>query len=106
MSEDQFSPDRSDKPKRDPMKSLRGLMTPKDASADMGVSTSLVYELVEKRLIGHHRIGGKGKRGRILISIADLEAYLEKTRVEPETGEPQAKPAPAPVPTLKHLELS
>lgn len=83
MSEDQFSPDTSDKPKREPRKSRRGLMTPREAADDLGVSPSLIYQLVEERRIGHIRVGGKGRRGRILIELKALEAFLEENRVEP-----------------------
>ena len=84
MSEDQFSPVPSEKPRREPRKSRRGLMTPREAADDLGVSPSLIYQIVEERRISHIRVGGKGKRGRIFIEIGALEAFLEANRVEPK----------------------
>jgi excisionase family DNA binding protein len=56
----------------------------KEAAARIGCSASLVYQLCMERAIPHVRVGGQGKRGKVLIEEADLESYLESCRVEPK----------------------
>jgi hypothetical protein len=46
------------------------------------VSPSLIYQWCEQRVLTHFRVGGKGRRGRILIDPADLDALLLARRVE------------------------
>ena len=75
-------------------------LTPKQAAAHAGVSPQLIYQwtTVEKRL-PHYRAGGLGKRGRILIDEADLEAFLASLRVEAAGRTPAAQP-------LRHITLT
>lgn len=58
------------------------LLTVKEAAALARVSRSLVYAWCDERRLAHVRAGGAGKRGRILISRADLETLLRELRVE------------------------
>ena len=37
-----------------------------------------------ERRLPHYRLGGQGRRGRILIEEADLEAFLETLKVMPQ----------------------
>jgi excisionase family DNA binding protein len=67
-----------------------------EAAERIGVSESLVYQWVEERRIPHYRLGGKGKRGKVMIEEADLSAFLASCRHE-------AKPD---VPPLKHIRLN
>jgi excisionase family DNA binding protein len=65
-------------------------LTPKQAAERAGVSLSLIYQLCEERRLTHYRIGGRGKRGKILIAPDDLDAFLESLRVEPpEAPDPE-----------------
>jgi excisionase family DNA binding protein len=57
------------------------LLSPKEAAEYMRVSPSLVYQLCDERRILHYRVGGKGKRGKLLISPRDLDAFMESQKV-------------------------
>jgi excisionase family DNA binding protein len=57
-------------------------LNPKQAAERAQVSVSLIYQWVEERLLPHYRVGGRGKRGRILMDPADLDAFLESCRVD------------------------
>ena len=53
------------------------LLTPKQAAERIGCSVSLVYQLAEERRITHLRVGGKGKRGKLLVDPRDVDRFLE-----------------------------
>src|SRR5256885_1022019 len=55
--------------------------TPEEAAAYARVSRSLIYQWVDERRLAHLRLGGKGKRGRILIHVKDLDQFLEAQKV-------------------------
>lgn len=61
---------------------MKQLLNVKEAAERIGVSESLIYQWCEERRLAHYRPGGKGKRGKILISSADLDAFMESIRVE------------------------
>ena len=65
-------------------------LTPKQAGERAGVSASLIYQLCQERRLPHYRVGGRGRRGKILIDEADLAAFFEACRVGG-----QDQPAPA-----------
>jgi len=73
----------------------RIMLTPKQVSEQIGVSDSLVYEWCAQRLLPHFRFGRQGKRGKVLIEQADLDAFLAAHRQE-------AKPTILP---LKHIQM-
>jgi excisionase family DNA binding protein len=77
------------------------MLTPRAAAAKLGVSTSLVYQWVESRLLSHYRAGTKGRGGKILIEEGDLMAFWESLKVEAETPK-QRTPPPS---SLKHIKL-
>ena len=54
----------------------------KDAAKLAGVSASLLYQICHDRLIPHYRVGGKGRRGKILLRLADIETFMQTCRVE------------------------
>ncbi len=65
-------------------------LTPKEAAERARVSVALIYKWTsEEQRLPHYRAGGKGRRGRILIDPADLDAFLESQKVA-------ATPAPPP----------
>jgi excisionase family DNA binding protein len=83
---------------------MRGIpMTPenlisvKAAAKKIGVSQALVYQLCAEGTLPHYRVGGKGKRGKIVIDPNELENYFQGRRVEP---------APGTQPPLGHIILS
>jgi excisionase family DNA binding protein len=55
----------------------------KQAAAAKGVSTQLIYLWCEERRLPHYRLGGRGRRGRILIDPADLDEFMETLKVTP-----------------------
>ena len=57
-------------------------LTPKQAAEREGISPSLVYRWCEEGRLPHYRVGAVGRRGRILIDPADLNAFMGKCRRE------------------------
>jgi excisionase family DNA binding protein len=74
------------------------MLTVKQVSEKLRISASLVYSWCEDRLLPHYRMGGKGKRGKILIEEAALDAFLQSCKVE-------GKPIDAASLGLKHITL-
>jgi excisionase family DNA binding protein len=58
------------------------LLTPKEASELYPLSVSLLYQLCDERRLPHYRIGGRGKRGKILLAPRDIEKFIETQRVD------------------------
>lgn len=69
----------------------KSLLTPEQAAGRVGVSRSLIYHWCQDRLLPHYRVGTSGRRGRILIDPADLEAFMGRCRVDrhPLLGDPE-----------------
>lgn len=57
-------------------------LTPKQAAERAGVSVSLVYAWCDEQRLAHYRVGREGKRGRIRIDPADLDAFMRTLRQE------------------------
>jgi excisionase family DNA binding protein len=74
------------------------MLTVKQVAERLRVSASLVYSWCEEHLLPHYRMGGKGKRGKILIEKAALDAFLQNCKVE-------SKPVDAASLDLKHITL-
>ena len=74
------------------------MLTIKEVSERLRVSTSLVYSWCEDQLLPHYRMGGKGKRGKILIEETALDAFLQSRKVE-------GRPVDASSLGLKHIAL-
>lgn len=64
----------------------------------LGVSVSLVYQLCADGVMTHFRMGGKGKRGRVMVEESDLQLFMEACRREATASMPSL--------TLKHIKLS
>jgi excisionase family DNA binding protein len=73
-------------------------LTIKQAAARAGVSPALVYQWCEERRLPHYRLGGKGKRGKILVEESDLDAFLASLKVEAGQGG-------GGLPGLRHINL-
>src|SRR5205823_4849997 len=67
-------------------------LTPKEAAERAGVSVSLIYQWCDERRLAHYRVGGDGRRGKILIAPADLDAFMDSLKVV-AGGAPSATPA-------------
>jgi excisionase family DNA binding protein len=48
----------------------------KNVAEILNISPDATRDLISKRAIAHHRIGGK-----IMVSESDLEAYLDRQRI-------------------------
>jgi len=72
------------------------MLTVAEVAKRLTVSTALVYQLVAQGRLACYRIGLG--RGAIRFAEADVSAYLESCRFDPE---PRRAPAYSPV--LKHL---
>jgi excisionase family DNA binding protein len=59
------------------------MLTVKQVAERLRISASLVYSWCEDQLLPHYRMGGKGKRGKILIEENALDAFLQSCKVEP-----------------------
>src|SRR6266487_1084441 len=71
-------------------------LTPKQAAERAGVSPALIYLWCAERRLRHLRAGGRGRRGRILIDRADLDAFLKSLEVAAEEpAEESPRPARA-----------
>jgi predicted site-specific integrase-resolvase len=55
-------------------------LTPKQAAEHSRASLSLIYRWIQEGL-PHYRYGSRGKRGRIYIDDADLNAFIESRKV-------------------------
>lgn len=53
------------------------MFTPKQAAEKIGVSISLVYQWCKEGSLEHLRLGGHGKRGKVMIEPASLDRFLE-----------------------------
>ncbi len=59
------------------------MLSVKEAAERVGVSPALVYQWCDERRLAHFRFGGRGRRGKILIDPADLDAFLLTQKVTP-----------------------
>jgi excisionase family DNA binding protein len=64
----------------------------REAAARAGVSEGLVYSWIGTGMLSCYRLGAKGKRGKIVIAVADLDAFLARCRVEAEKPKPLSPP--------------
>ena len=55
-------------------------MNVRDASKRLEVSASLTYQLCREGRLPHVRIGGRGRRGKIVIKESDLASFLASVR--------------------------
>ena len=74
------------------------MLTVKQVAARLRISASLVYSWCEDQILPHYRMGRKGKRGKILIDDAVLDAFLQSCRVESRAVDASAL-------GLKHINL-
>ena len=79
------------------------MLSVKAAAGRAGVSEGLVRRWVADGSLPHYRLGAKGKRGKIAIAEADLDALLATLKVAGQGGCPRPRPA-KPI-RLKHLRM-
>ena len=76
-------------------------LTVSEVAAQLRISNSSVYLLIESGRLAHHRIGPR--KGAIRVSPDDLAAYMAECRqseVETRTTSQQVRST-----TLKHIKL-
>ncbi len=56
-------------------------LTPRQVAERAGVSPGLIYQWCQEKRLPHFRMGGRGKRGRVLIEDADLDPFLLALKV-------------------------
>jgi excisionase family DNA binding protein len=56
-------------------------LTVQEAAKYAGVSPAMIYLWTEERRLPQYRLGGEGKRGKILIDPRDLDTFIERCRV-------------------------
>jgi len=61
----------------------------KEAAERTGVSQAMLYQWCKEKRLSHFRFGGMGRRGKILIDPADLEAFLASCKVTPSACLPE-----------------
>ena len=90
-----------------------GKLSVRQVTERAGVSLNLVYGWVRDRRLPHYRVGTTGKRGRILIDEADLDAFLESLKVGSAPQRPTGSGAvratasrPVPTVVLKHVRVT
>ena len=81
------------------------LLNVPEAAERANVSESLIrrWTTLEKRL-PHFRLGGRGKRGKLVIDSSDLDSFLDTLKV---TGGERiiASPPPTLTPTFRHVRV-
>lgn len=59
---------------------MKKLMTPQEIEAEYGLSLRLQEDLRRRRQLPYHKMHDS-RGGRVLVQRADIEAFLEATRV-------------------------
>lgn len=57
------------------------LLSVREAARRVGVSASLVYQWCAEGTLPHYRLGGNGKRGKIVIEPTELDTVFKARRV-------------------------
>ena len=73
------------------------MLTVKQAADRAAVSASLIYRWVAEGLLPSYRPGGRGRRGKILISVEDLDQLMSSFKV---AGQPTEA-----APPLRHIRI-
>lgn len=81
------------------------MLSVRQAAARAGVCPSLVYGWVASGELPHFRLGAKGRRGKVAIAEADLDAFLASRKRQGRQEVPPPSPKKPPI-RLKHLGLS
>jgi excisionase family DNA binding protein len=77
------------------------MLTAKMAAAQLGISSSKLYELAAQRRIAHFRIGGK-----LLFEQNDLDTFKKAARVETASARIALPPVQRRPLRLKHVLLA
>ncbi|MBP3958414.1 helix-turn-helix domain-containing protein [Gemmata sp. G18] len=81
------------------------MLTVKQAAERAAVSESLIYAWIADGTLPHVRLGRKGKRGTIRVSVEDLDGALATFKVGKSEPGPAKAPARKKAVTLKHLQM-
>lgn len=61
---------------------MMSLLTIRETAKAARVSPALIYQWCQEQRLPHYRVGGDGRRGRILIKESELWAFLAECRIE------------------------
>lgn len=75
-------------------------LNPAEAAEYLGCAAGLIYKLCKSKRLAHYRLG-EG-RGKIVLSKADLDAYLAGVKVVAQDNAPKSMPKPL---KLVHVKL-
>ena len=56
-------------------------MNVKDAAKRLEISQSLLYQLIAEGRMPHRRIGGRGRRGKIVLKDEDIKEFENSVRM-------------------------
>jgi excisionase family DNA binding protein len=79
------------------------MLTVAEAAQHARVCESIVRGWLKSGQLPHYRVGAKGKRGKIVIAIEDLEGLMSSFKVKKKEPEPKRVPVRT---SFKHLRLS
>ncbi|VTS00378.1 : HTH_17 [Gemmata massiliana] len=79
----------------------------KQAAERACVSEGLIRQWIREGTLPHFRLGAKGKRGKIVIAVEDLDGVLAAFKVIKAEPEPRKAPAPQKLPSaFRHLRIT
>lgn len=79
-------------------------LTVKQAAALVPTSESMVYQWVKEKRFEVLRVGGRGRRGKILIDETAFQAFLLTLTVEPSAASAPASSRSAPASPFSELD--
>jgi hypothetical protein len=71
---------------------LRLLLRPREAAEALGISERLLFDLNRSGQIPCLRIPGRGKARSIRYAVADLQAFINRTKAETGALKPRTDP--------------
>lgn len=74
------------------------MLTVKDAAALIPTSLSMLYQWVAEKRFNVYRVGGRNRRGKILIDETEFRAFLETLKVGAEQPPARSRQAALPPP--------
>ena len=80
------------------------MLTVKQSAAHACVCESIIRRWIAAGRLPHYRLGGPGRRGKIMIEVEDLDGLLASFKLA-ETKPGPARKAPASS-SFKHLKLN
>lgn len=80
------------------------MLTVAEAAVHARVCASIIRKWVSSGFVPHYRLGARGKRGKIMIDVSDLDEAIASLKVGRKVPEPTQ--APASKHLFKHLKMN